>query len=170
MSVQSIRSAQEPGRIGAAFLVALALHVGGLLALAYWQSQDDMSPGEQEITIDLAPAMQTVESAAPAEVSAPDVPPTEVVEATPVEPLEEATPVEEEVEAVEPQIVEALPIEAPPVETVLPEDAVLIPPQETVTAQTVPEKPAPKPVKPPPPKPVERKRTWAARQRRAIRM
>lgn len=159
MSVQSIRSAQVPGRIGAAFLVALALHVGGLLALAYWQSQDDMSaPGEQEITIDLAPAMQDVESVAPAEVSAPDVPPTEV-EATPVEPLEETAPIEEEVEAVEAQMVEALPIEAPPVESVVPEDAVVIPPQETVTAQTVPEKPNPKPLKPPPPKPVERKPT-----------
>jgi protein TonB len=159
MSVQSIRSAQEPGRIGAAFLVALALHVGGLLALAYWQSQDDVSPpGEQEITIDLAPAMQNVESVAPAEVSAPDVPPTEV-EAPPVEPLEETVPVEEEVEAVEQQMVKALPIEAPPVESVVPEDAVVIPPQETVTAQTVPEKPAPKPVKPPPPKPIERKPT-----------
>jgi periplasmic protein TonB len=159
MSVQSIRSAQEPGRIGAAFLVALALHVGGLLGLAYWQSQDDMSaPGEQEITIDLAPAMQDIESVAPAEVSAPDVLPTEV-EVTPVEPLEETAPIEEEVETVEPQMVEALPIEAPPVESVVPEDAVVIPPQETVTAQTVPEKPVPKPLvkKPPPPKPVERK-------------
>jgi periplasmic protein TonB len=159
MSVQSIRSAQEPGRIGAAFLVALALHVGGLLVLAYWQSRDDMSaPGEQEITIDLAPAMQDVESVAPAEVSAPDVQPTEV-EATPVELLEETAPIEEEVEAVEPQAVEALPIEAPPVESVVPEDAFVIPPQQTVTAQTVPEKPVPKPSvkKPPSPKPVERK-------------
>ncbi|MGO4386099.1 energy transducer TonB [Microvirga sp. 2YAF29] len=156
MSVQSIRSAQEPGRIGAAFLVALALHAVGLLALAYWQSQDDISPGEQEITIDLAPAMLNVESVAPAEVSAPDVPPTEV-EATPLEPLEETAAVEEEVEAVEPQMIEALSIEASPVENVVTEDAVVIPPQETVTAQTVPEKPAPKPVKPPPPKPVERK-------------
>ncbi len=155
MSVQSIRSAQEPSRIGAAFLVALALHVGGLLALAYWQSQDDISPGEQEITIDLAPAMQDVESIAPSAVTAPDVPPTEV-KAVPVEPLEEPAPIEKEVEAVEPQMVEALPIEAPPVEAVVPDDAVVIPPQETVTAQTVPEKPAPKSVKPPP-KPVERK-------------
>jgi protein TonB len=159
MSVQSIRSAQEPSRIGAAFLVALALHVGGLLALAYWQSQDDMSPpGEQEITIDLAPAMQNVELVAPAEVSAPDVPPTEV-EAMPVKPLEETAPIEEEVEAVEQQVVEAVPLEAPPIESVVPEDAVVIPPQETVTAQPMPEKRAPKPVKPPPPKPVERKPT-----------
>ena len=118
MSVQSIRSAQEPGRVGAAFLVALALHVGGLLGLAYWQSQDDVNPGEQEITIDLAPAMQDVESVAPAAVTSPEIPPTDV-EVTPVEPLEEAVPVEEEVEAVEQQIVEALPIEAPPVESVV---------------------------------------------------
>lgn len=154
MFVQSIRSAQEPGRIGAAFLFALAFHVGGLLALTYWQSQDDMNPGGQEITIDLAPIMQNAESVAPAEISSPDVRPNEV-EITPVQPLEETAPVDE-AEAVEAQTVGALPIEAPTVETVVPEDAVIIPPQETVMAQTVPEKPAPKPVKPPP-KPVERK-------------
>ncbi|WP_457092760.1 TonB family protein [Microvirga sp. P5_D2] len=160
MSVQTIRSAQEPSRIGAAFLVALILHVGGLMALAYWQLQDDVSaPGEQEITIDLAPAMQNVESVAPAAISAPDIPPTEV-EVPPTEPqVTEAATIEEEVEAVEQQMAEALPLEAPPVEPVVPEDAVVIQPQETVTAQPLPEKPALKPVKPPPPKPVERKPT-----------
>lgn len=165
MSVQSITPVQEPGRVGAAFLVALALHVGGLLALAYWRSQDDMSPpGEQQITIDLAPAMQIVESVAPAEVSSPDVPPAEA-EVVPVEPLvTDAAPVEEELEAVEQQMVEALPIEAPSVESVVPEDAVVVPPQETVTAQTLSELPAPKAMKPPPPKLAERKPKPAPRR------
>ena len=85
---------QEPGRIGLAFLMALALHVGALVAVALWQAQDSLSPpGEQEITIDFAPAMEEAVSVAPAQVQAVESPPVEV-EPQPVETPTETLPVE----------------------------------------------------------------------------
>ncbi len=161
MFAQSTHPLQEPRRIGLAFLTALALHAGALLAVTLWQSQKAVSPpGEQEITIDLAPAMENVEAIAPAEVSAPEVPPVET-EAQPLEPpVAEALPIEEAIEeAIEEsplemaEAVEAVPVE----ESIVPEAVPALAPSEVAVAQPLEEKPAPKPVKPPPPKEVERK-------------
>jgi protein TonB len=159
MFAQSTGSMQEPGRVGLAFLTALALHAGALLAVTLWPSQNPLSPpGEQEITIDLAPAMENVESIAPAEVSAPEVPPVET-EVQPLEPpVAEALPVEEPIEESPVEMTEATEVEAVPVEeSIAPEAVPALSPSEVVVAQPLEEKPAPKPVKPPPPKEVERK-------------
>jgi len=157
MFAQSTRPLQEPRRIGLAFLTALALHAGALLAVTLWQSQNAVSPpGEQEITIDLAPAMENIESIAPAEVSAPEVPPVET-EAQPLEPpVAEALPVEEPVEESPLEMAEAVEAEAVE-ESIAPEAVPALAPSEVVVARPLEEKPAPKPVKPPPPKEVERK-------------
>jgi len=171
MSAQSIRSTQEPSRLGIAFLTALALHGAVLGALTLWRSSKmDNAPGEQEITIDLAPAIEEAVSVAPAEISA--------VAAAPVEPEpvllapESVGPVvPEEVTAEQREEVTALPEpqdtqEVPSVEAemaVKPKSVVALPTPEVVIAkpaeQPRPPKPEqPKPEKTPPPlKPVERK-------------
>jgi protein TonB len=173
--MSTIVQGQEPvsdrGRLGAAFLVALALHVGALAAAALWSSREERTPpGEQEITIDLAPAMETAEALAPAEASSPAEVLAEAAEVRPPEPMTaEAPPLEETTEsvpepteAVRPEdVAEATPADAAPVEAPAADApevvAALPPPQEIVVAQAPQEKPAPKPVKPPPPKKVEPK-------------
>lgn len=153
MFAQSTGSIKEPGRVGLAFLTALALHAGALLAVALWQSQKAVSPpGEQQITIDLAPAMDNVESVAPAEVSAPEVRPVEA-EALPVEDTTEDVTEAPPLELTDAMEVEAVPAE----ESLAPEAVPALDPEDAVIAQPVEEKPAPKPVKPSPPKEVERK-------------
>jgi periplasmic protein TonB len=171
MSVQSIPSTQDPSRLGIAFVTALFLHGAAFAALTLWPSDETVTPpGEQEITIDLAPAMEEIVSVAPAEVSAQEASPEEAVQPQQVEEAETLPP-EETIED-QPQEVAALPVpqpvteavvavEALPVapETALEKDAVVaLPPAETVVAKPPEEKPALKPVKKPPPaKPVERK-------------
>jgi periplasmic protein TonB len=169
MSVQSIHSTHEPSRLGIAFLTALALHGVVLGALTLWRSSEmDNTPGEQEITIDLAPAMEEAVSVAPAEMSAVAAPPPEPEpvllqpeSVEPVAPEEVAAEQHEEVaELPEPQDT----MEVPPVEAemaVEPEPVVALPPPDVVVAKPVeqpsPPKPGPKPEKKPPLKPVERK-------------
>jgi len=170
MSAQRIHSTHEPHRLGIAFFTALALHGAVLGALTLWRSSEmDSTPGEQEITIDLAPAMEELVSVAPAEMAAVAAPPIEP-EQVPLEPetIEPVAP--EEVTAEEPEEVAELPhsqdtTEVPPVEAEMaeePEPVVALPPPEMVVAKPVepppPPKPEPKPEKKPPlPKPVERK-------------
>jgi protein TonB len=165
----------DQGRLGAAFLVALALHAGALAILMFWSSRDVQSPpGEQEITIDLAPAMELAEAVAAVEATAPAQALAEPIEAHPPEPVtaeslppEEIPEVAEMAEAlpseapevVPPQdLVEAMPADAVPVEAPAAEQAEVVaavpPPEETVVAKAVEEKPA---AKPPVPKKVERK-------------
>jgi len=148
----------EPGRVGLAFLTALALHAGTLLAVSLWHSQKIVSPpGEQEITIDLAPAMENVESVAPAEVSAPEVLPVETEVQALEPPVTETLPVEDSVEDAPVEMTEATGVEAVPLEeSIAPEAVPALSPPEVVIAQPLEEKPAPKPVKRPPPKEVKR--------------
>jgi protein TonB len=159
MSVQTIRPTQEPSRLGIAFITALLLHGAALTAVTLWPSEKENPPGEQEITIDLAPAMEELASIAPAEIQAQEAPPVEA-ETLPVETetIEEQPP-EDVVEAQLEEITEAVPVEALPVEeeTAQTEAVLLPPPPETVVAKPPEEKPAPKTEKKPPPKPVERK-------------
>ncbi|MBM6581963.1 energy transducer TonB [Microvirga sp. BT689] len=169
MSVQSIGPAQELSRLGIAFMTALALHGAVLGALTLWHSDEAVNPpGEQEITIDLAPAMEETVSVVPAEMSAveapleePEVPPQEPDAAKPLPP-------EEVMEAhSEPgDMTEAAPVEAE-IESE-PEPVVALPPPETVVAKPLEEKPAPKPERKPSPKSVGRRtplRQTAAEQK-----
>ena len=95
MSVQTLRPTQEPSRLGLAFLTALLLHGAALTAVTLWPRDKADLPGEQEITIDLAPAMEELVATAPDALAAPEIPPVET-EALPVEAeAVEAQPPEE---------------------------------------------------------------------------
>ncbi|MET5012267.1 hypothetical protein AAHH80_34020, partial [Burkholderia pseudomallei] len=50
------------GRLAAAFVLALALHAAGLVGIAYLRLTPPSPPGDQEITIDLAPQMMEAET------------------------------------------------------------------------------------------------------------
>jgi periplasmic protein TonB len=158
MSVQTLRPTQEPSRLGIAFITALILHGAALMAVTFWPSDKADTPGEQEITIDLAPAMEEIVSVAPSLEQSQEVPPVET-EALPVETeTVEEQPPEESVEAQPQEVIEAVPVEAVPVEQETAQtESVILPPPETVVAKPLEETPAPKPEKKPPPKPVERK-------------
>jgi protein TonB len=158
MSVQTIRPTQEPNRLGIAFITALILHGAALTAVTLWPSDTTDTPGEQEITIDLAPAMEEPVSVAPSLEQSQEVQPVET-EPLPVETgTVEEQPPEEIVEAQPQEVTEAVPVEALQVEQETAQtEAVILPPSETVVAKPLEEKPAPKPEKKPPPKPVERK-------------
>lgn len=178
MTVQSLPSPQDPSRLGIAFVTALFLHGAAFAALTLWPSGETVTPpGEQEITIDLAPAMEEIASVAPAAISAQAAPPVEEVEAQHAEEAEAVPPVDavddqpQEVAALlkPEQVTEAVPAEALPEAPPEPDAVVALPPPETVVAKPPEEKPAPKLMrKPPPVKPVERRpeprRTVAAQQ------
>lgn len=160
MSVQSIPSPQEPSRLGIAFITALLLHGAALTAVTLWPSDKADTPGEQEITIDLAPAMEELVSVAPSFEQVQEVPPVET-DPLPVEPDTVAEQPPEEIVQAQPQdVTEAVPVEAVPVDQETAEtEAVILPPPETVVAKPLEEKPAPKPEKKPLPKAAERKPT-----------
>ena len=87
----------DHGRLGTAFLVALALHLGALTAMVFWSSRDlQAPPGEQEITIDLAPAMESAEAVDAVEAAMPAEALAEAAEAQPPEPVTAETPPPEE--------------------------------------------------------------------------
>ncbi|KQP51734.1 energy transducer TonB [Methylobacterium sp. Leaf108] len=72
-----------PSGLGPAFLVAFLLHATALAGLAYYAPPPSAPPGENTITIDLAPQMTEADSQAPADQAQSDPPPaeTEPVEA-----------------------------------------------------------------------------------------
>ncbi len=159
-------------RIVAAFLVALALHAGAFLALGVLRSSVGTPPGEQTITIDLAPQMIDAPAVEPAETSQPAGapnsvealhPPEEIATIAPEEavlpfPTEQTEPVQaapsETVAAVEPPpaamppaaVADTLPL-AEAVEALAaeaePDVAQPVPPPRTVVAQAQPTRPEP---------------------------
>ncbi len=149
MTAQPSRPAPEPNRLALAFATALALHAGALVAVTLWQAHPPVTPpGEQEITVDLAPAMDAVEAVAPAEVSLPAEAPSEAESRPPETDPVEPPPAES------PEASQAAPADEP-----LPADSeapAILPPAEIPVARPLPDKPAPKPSAPLP-KPPERK-------------
>jgi protein TonB len=165
MSVQGLRSTREPSRLGIAFVTALVLHGAVLGGLTLWQSNETINPtGEQEITIDLAPAREEAESVAPAEISAVEAPlvaPDEVplepdtAEILPLGEAMEEQPEEVAVLSRPEDVAEVGPVEA---ETASEADPVVaLPPPETVGAKTLEVKRVPKPENKSVQKPAERK-------------
>ncbi|MEE1612524.1 energy transducer TonB family protein [Microvirga sp. CF3016] len=141
-----------------------------LTAVSFWPSDAEDPPGEQEITIDLAPATEEVVSVAAAEMSAQAAPPVEEVQPTEPDTVEPSSPEEvvqdrpqDVAEASKPEpVTEAVTVEALPAQPEAEAEAVVaLPPPEAVVAKPLEEKPAPKPEpkpeKKPPPKLVERK-------------
>ncbi len=139
----------DGGRSLAPFLLALMLHASALLALTSWRSADELEPpGEQEITIDLAPAMQEAETVEPAEVAQPLQTETEIVEPEPESVTAETVPPKQTTEDVPFETAESVAPETPTVtaealaaETLDPEEVTAVAPEETVTAEIPPEPP-----------------------------
>jgi protein TonB len=114
-----------------AFVAALALHVAAAALPGAWRSTAIVSPpGEQNVTIDLAPHMIEVPSVVPVEtrVGAPAeiVPLQQPVEAVQVQPIAPSAPA-----AAEP--VEQ--VSAPPLADVLPPPDAVTPPEAVTTVQ-----------------------------------
>ena len=57
----------RPAGVGAAFVVALCLHAAALTALALYTPTPAAPPGENTISIDLAPQMTEADTQAPAQ-------------------------------------------------------------------------------------------------------
>ena len=152
-----MRPSQEPSRLGLAFATALVLHGAVLTAVTFWPSDKADAPGEQEITLDLAPAMEELVSVAPSFEQSQEVPPVETETPMESETVEDQPP-EEIVEARPQDVAEALPVEAVPIEQETAQtEAVILPPPEMIVAKPLEEKPVRKPEKKPSPKLVERK-------------
>ncbi|KAB1076098.1 cell envelope integrity protein TolA [Methylobacterium planeticum] len=144
-------SGRGPSGLFAAFLVALALHVAALVGIAFYRLSPPSPPGENTISIDLAPQMTEADTQTPSEqmesqVAPPETstePPNEVAavkppEAPPIVPEETLT--EKPPEATQPPPVQAV-TEPPP-------DAVPVEPESQVITSTAPEA---EPLAPPPP-------------------
>lgn len=148
----------RPTGLAAAFAVALLLHGAALVGIAYYRLSPPAPPGQNEITIDLAPQMAETETQAPSETLDSSAAPAETV---PTEaPPEEATKPPETAAEVAPQETVA---ETPPAVALTqpPPDAMPVEPESQVITSTAPqaEPLAPPPpvtaVSPEPPKPVE---------------
>ncbi len=149
---------RRPSGLVAAFVVALALHSLALIGIAFLRLAPPAPPGEQQISIDLAPLMTEAETQAPSEQQASVATPPET---TPTEqPVEEATqpPPPAEVAEVKP---EETPAETPPQTQAMveaPPETVPLEPESQIVTSTAPEA---EPMAPPPPvvaetpKPVE---------------
>ena len=92
---------REPRALGLvpAFLVALALHVGAVAGLALFKLAPPSPPGEQQVTIDLAPLMTDTDARAPSETQANQAAPPEGQK--PVDDPAEAEPTKPPPEAAE---------------------------------------------------------------------
>lgn len=169
----------SPG-LGPALLVACLLHAAAVAGLALYSPTRPAPPGENTITIDLAPQMTEAESQAPADQARSDPPPaaTKPVEAP--DAVEATVP--SDVAAVAPEdITTATPPEAepiPPTEAVVeppPQDRIVTsvaeqaapieaPPEVVAEAPKVVEPPKPVETPRPQPKPPDTAKLEAARQ------
>ncbi|KAA0122656.1 TonB family protein [Methylobacterium sp. P1-11] len=141
---------RRPSGLAAAFLIALGLHALALAAMMFLRLAPPAPPGEQQITVDLAPLMTDAATEAPAEQQmsqeAPpetrpvDTPPDEAVQPPPPTEMTEVKP--EDTQAVE------VPPEAQPVEA---QNQVITSTSEAAEPQTPP--PAEVAKTEPPPKP-----------------
>lgn len=141
---------QQPGPgLALAFLVALLLHAGALGVITYWRGAAPTPPGENEVTIDLAPPLEAVEVPNESQDTVSTPPPADLpLEQKPVEPpaaLSEVKPPETVAEAPPEPVTETKPpdavAEAKPPETVMeapPEPVAEARPPETV-AEAPPE-------------------------------
>ena len=136
---------RRPSGLVAAFLVALVLHALALVAMMYLRLAPPTPPGEQQVTVDLAPVMtdatteapaeQQMSQAAPPETKPVDLPPDDAAQPPPpemtevkpedvqaVEPPPEAQPVESQTQVITSTAETAEPLTPPPVEIAKTED------------------------------------------------
>lgn len=129
-----------------AFLVALALHLAALAGLAAFKLTPPAPPGEQQVSIDLAPLMTETDTQAPSQQQASEAAPPET---KPVEEPAEAEPTKPPPEVAEVEPDEAV-VAPPPPQSVAdaPPDAVVVEPEsQVITAQAE----QAEPLAPPPP-------------------
>jgi periplasmic protein TonB len=135
----------RPSGLMPAFLVALVLHALVLATVMFLRLAPPAPPGEQQITVDLAPVMtdaateapaeQQMSQAAPPETKPVDLPPDDAVqppppemtevkpeESQPVEPPPEAQPVESQNQVITSTAETAEPLTPPPAEVAKTED------------------------------------------------
>lgn len=195
LSIESLepvrRGRGEWAGLSTAFLVALSLHAGALAFVALWRSAAPVSPpGEQQVTVDLAPQMVEAASVAPVETSVPfgipaEAPPVdapfEVAAAAPAEPPVDTVPpppaalaeAEPAPEVPPPPAEEVAPVTSTAVDpAAIPAVTAAVPPPDAVPARPLPEprrapvqkpaerRPPPKPVR----EPVERERPRPVQQ------
>ncbi|MCJ2020860.1 TonB family protein [Methylobacterium sp. E-065] len=147
---------RRPSGLVAAFLVALGLHALVLVAAMVLRLAPPTPPGEQQITVDLAPIMteapteapseQQMSQAAPPETKPVDLPPDEAVQPPPPTEMAEVKPDETPVVEPPPQ---AQAVETPSqVITSSSEEAQpLTPPPAEIAKTEEPPKPEPDPAK-----------------------
>ncbi|WP_342151943.1 TonB family protein [Methylorubrum sp. SB2] len=122
------------GPLAAAFAVALLLHLAALAGLAFMRTTPPEATGEQQVTLDLSPAME-------------EAPPVDEMEAAPTDPETNEVKPEEAPTTVNPVETQEAPVPPPPPEEMteaVPDEATPPPPPEMT--QVLPEE-----VKPPPP-------------------
>lgn len=140
--------APEPRASGLlpAFLVALALHLAALAGIAFYKLTPPSPPGEQQVSIDLAPLMTESETQAPTEQQQSEAAPPETkpieepTEAEPTRPPPDAAAVKPEEAATVPPQTQAF--------TEVPPDAILVEPESQVVTAIAERA---EPLAPPPP-------------------
>jgi periplasmic protein TonB len=150
------RGTHRPSGLLAAFLVALILHVLVLSAAMFLRLAPPAPPGEQQITVDLAPVMTDAATEAPAEqqMSQAAPPETKPVDLPPDDAPQPPPPEMTEVKPEETQVAAEPPPQAEPVEpqgqviTSTSEAAEpLAPPPAEIAKAEEPPKPTPDPAK-----------------------
>jgi len=146
---------RRPSGLVVAFAVALALHILALTAAMFLQLAPPTPPGEQQITVDLAPVMteapteapaeQQMSQAAPPETKPIDLPPDEAVQPPPPAEMAEAKP--EETPVVEPPPAEAVETPSQVITSTAESAEPQTPPPAEVAKTEEPPKPTPDPAK-----------------------
>jgi protein TonB len=147
---------RRPSGLVAAFLVALGLHALVLVAAMVLRLAPPTPPGEQQITVDLAPIMtdapteapseQQMSQAAPPETKPVDLPPDEAVQPPPPAEMAEVKPEETPVVEPPPQA-EAVETPSQVITSSSEEAQPLTPPPAEVAKTEEPPKPVPDPAK-----------------------
>ncbi len=147
---------RRPSGLVAAFLVALGLHALVLVAAMVLRLAPPTPPGEQQITVDLAPIMtdapteapseQQMSQAAPPETKPVDLPPDEAVQPPPPTEMAEVKPEETPVVEPPPQA-EAVETPSQVITSSSEEAQPLTPPPAEVAKSQEPPKPEPDPAK-----------------------
>ncbi|WP_336486683.1 energy transducer TonB family protein [Methylobacterium nigriterrae] len=137
-------SGRGPSGLAAAFLAALALHLAALVGIAFYRLTPPAPPGENTISIDLAPQMTEADTQAPSQVEEAQVAPPEASTVEPPNPVEAVKPPE----AAEMVPEEAVAVKPPEAVAPPPPDAVAVEPESQVITSTAEQA---EPLAPPPP-------------------
>lgn len=132
--MSALASTDDPGRgpsgLATAFLVALGLHLAAVTGLALYRPTPAAPPGENIVTIDLAPQMTEADIQAPSELAQSEVAPPSANPAETPETVSEVKPPEPD--AVTPP--EGAAVKPPDTAEIQPEEATVAKPLEAQAA------------------------------------